>query len=742
MALKILLVTMGLEIGGAETHIVELAKALKARGNDVAIASNGGVYVPEITAVGIRHYNVPMHRRSIGPMVRSCFLLNRIIRAEAPDVVHAHARIPGFLCGLLKKRLHFPFVTTAHWVFDVQGLVRYLTNWGDKTVSVSEDIRTYLMENYGVDEKNIFITINGIDTEKFSPAISGERVRREFDIPDGAPVAVHVSRLDESRALAAQELVAAAPELCRCTEGLILLIAGSGDCFPALQAQAEAVNRSIGRRAVILAGARTDIPEVVAAGDVFVGVSRAALEAMSAAKPTLIAGNEGYLGVYTPDKLERAVESNFCCRGCPAITRETLCADLTRLLALPPEEKRALGADCRRAVLERYSIGRMTDDMLAAYRAALEPKRFLISGYYGYDNVGDEAILESLCGMIRKIYPAAGIEVLSHRPADTQARYDCDAVTRFSPLGLFSAVGRCDVLISGGGSLLQDTTSTRSLLYYLMVIRIAQRRHRRVVLLANGIGPVKKPANRRRVAAAVQNARYVTLRDPESLQEIAAMGVHRTDVAVSADPVFLMEPAETERAKKILTIFGIGSDPFVAVSVRPWKDSDGMEERLAEICDRIIEEHGRKVLFVTMQQGRDEQTAKEILTRMRNSAAVLEGVESARDIMAVIGQSDLILSMRLHSLIFAARMAVPAIGISYDPKLDAYLRLLEQPSAGRAADIDIAGTMAAVADILQNHAEKVKNLEEKRRDLVAAARQNEALLYRLGGMEREGAQGT
>ena len=97
--MKIFMATMGLGIGGAETHIVELAKELKARGHEVVIASNGGVYVAEVEAAGIRHYAVPMHRRSVGDMLRSRTLLRRILREERPDIVHAHARIPAFLCG-------------------------------------------------------------------------------------------------------------------------------------------------------------------------------------------------------------------------------------------------------------------------------------------------------------------------------------------------------------------------------------------------------------------------------------------------------------------------------------------------------------------------------------------------------------------------------------------------------------------------------------------------------------------
>ena len=169
--MRILMATMGLDIGGAETHIVELSKQLQSQGHEIMIASNGGVYVPEIEAAGIRHFKVPMHRRNMGCMLQSYRMLRNIIRAEQPDVVHAHARIPAFLCGLLKKRLKFPFVTTAHWVFETGGGLRYLTNWGERTVAVSEDIKAYLMREYHIPEAHISVTINLIDTEKFWDAI-------------------------------------------------------------------------------------------------------------------------------------------------------------------------------------------------------------------------------------------------------------------------------------------------------------------------------------------------------------------------------------------------------------------------------------------------------------------------------------------------------------------------------------------------------------------------------------------
>ena len=107
--MKIMMATMALDIGGAETHIVELTKELCREGHEVIVVSNGGVYVPEIEGAGAKHYDAPLHRRAVGEMMTARKILKEIISREKPDVVHAHARIPAMLCGQLAKTMHFPF---------------------------------------------------------------------------------------------------------------------------------------------------------------------------------------------------------------------------------------------------------------------------------------------------------------------------------------------------------------------------------------------------------------------------------------------------------------------------------------------------------------------------------------------------------------------------------------------------------------------------------------------------------
>ena len=731
--MKILMATMGLGIGGAETHIVELVKELKQEGHDVAIVSNGGVYVPEITAAGIRHYQAPMHRRNLGDMVRARKILREIIRKEDPDVVHAHARIPAFLCGGLCRRMGYPFVTTAHWVFYTRGLLRYLTDWGERTVAVSEDIKAYLIREYGLPPEHISVTINGIDTEKFSPAVSGERVIREFGLDRERPILSYVSRMDEDRALVAAQLIQIASELDRAIPGIQLLIAGGGNVFDKLKARAEEVNRTLGRPCVTMTGPRTDINEIVAAGDLFVGVSRAALEAMAAGKPVIVAGNEGYQGLFGPDKLAEAREGNFCCRGLPLSQPEQLCRDVVAAFALSPEERERAGAYGRQVIFDYYSVRRMAADCLAMYDQVRRRKyRVVMSGYYGFDNAGDDAILESIQQAIHDTSAEVSVTALSNDPERTRRQYGLEAIPRFRVWRVFSALRKGDALLSGGGSLLQDTTSTRSLLYYLSIIRCAQWLGKPVMLYANGIGPLRRPNNRRRVKKVVERATLVTLRDHSSARELREMGVERKDIYVTADPVFHLSPADEGRCLELIRSTGLEEGrPFVAVSVREWRDTGDFYRQLARLCDHLHREYGLEVLFLLMQPERDRQATARVRALMEEPSFQLDLPCSPRELMGVLGRARLCLAMRLHTLIFAARMAVPAMGLVYDPKVASYLEELDLPAAGHVEHFDGEEAIRRADDLMAHYDQVLANLREKSEQLARAARENERLLMEM-----------
>jgi len=371
---NILMALMGLDIGGAETHVAELSKELKRRGHNIVIASNGGAYVKELEDFGIKHYLVPLQNKKPNNIIKSFKELKKIIKTENIELVHSHARIPSFILGKLHKTMRFPFVTTAHWIFTTKYGLKYITDWGEKTLSVSEDIKKYLMDNYHIKEEDILVTVNGIDTEKFSPDNKFEEIKKEFDIKSDDKTIVYVSRLDTTRSLVAHQLIEAIKKLDGIIENLNCIIVGGGDDFENIKSEVEKANQELGRNAISLAGPRTDINKIVSVADLFIGVSRAALEAMAAEKPTIIAGNEGYLGLFDEDKLEVGLKTNFCCRDTVESKTDNLTQDIANYFGLWEDEQNRIGKFGREVVLKHYSVKRMADDAETIYKKALGGK--------------------------------------------------------------------------------------------------------------------------------------------------------------------------------------------------------------------------------------------------------------------------------------------------------------------------------------------------------------------------------
>ena len=365
--MKILFVTMALGIGGAETHVVELSRALAAMGHDVTVASAGGVYVAPLEEAGVRHVTLPLATKRPGAVLAAKSGLTSLILGGRFDVVHGHARIPNFILSRVRKKVPFRFAATAHLDFAVNAIWRRLSKWGERTIAVSEDIKAYLIREYGVSADSIDVTINGVDMDKFSPDVDFSDVLGEFSLDPSHRRLVYISRIDPDRSAPAFLLTERAAALAADYGDLDIVIVGGGSDLDRLRAEADAANAAAGRKIVTLTGARSDINKFCAAADVFVGVSRSAFEAMSCAAPVILAGNQGYLGTFTESVFETAAATNFCCRGAALPDADVLERDVRALLDMSADERRALGGYCRSVIAEHYSAERMARDYLACW---------------------------------------------------------------------------------------------------------------------------------------------------------------------------------------------------------------------------------------------------------------------------------------------------------------------------------------------------------------------------------------
>lgn len=661
--MKILMVLMGLEIGGAETHVAELAIELAHRGHEVCVASNGGVYENEIAKHGIKHFKLPLHNKKPLSIIKSYFGLKKIIKNGSFDIVHAHARIPAFICSILHKKLKFRFITSAHWVFKTNFLLKRITDWGERSVAVSNDIKRYLKESYGFDENKVDVTINGIDTEKFSPETDFADIKSEFGLGDDKFRIVYVSRMDVDRSAVAFNLLNIAPRLYDRYKNLEIVIVGGGNDYKRLLEKAEEVNKEVGERIAITTNARIDINKFVASGDVFVGVSRAALEAMSAQKPVIIAGNEGYIGIFDESKIDISIKTNFCCRGCEMPSDERLFEDICTLANLTYAE--AKGNFNRQFILENYSVGKMTDDYEMSYKKLLAKNPFrkndvLISGYYGFKNMGDDSLMKSIITNLKEQKPDVTITVLSANPSETAALYGVSSIYRFNFIKIWHILKHTRLLISGGGSLLQDVTSTKSYKYYSTIIKMALKCGAKVMVYANGIGPLLNKRNRKDCVRMLEKTDVITLRDTNSYDELVNMGIKK-DVTVTADPAFALECNENAVACE---------KPYFIVSLRKWKKlPKNFEEVIAQVCRKVSETYGYTPVFIPMQSKLDREICASVASSC--GGAVCENISRVEDLLGYIKNSRFVLGMRLHALIYALSMNVPVIALSYDPKIDA-----------------------------------------------------------------------
>ena len=196
-------------------------------------------------------------------------------------------------------------------------------------------------------------------------------------------------------------------------------------------------------------------------------------------------------------------------------------------------------------------------------------KKVVISGYYGFNNSGDNAILKAIVKELRKADSSLEITVLSKNPSETEQVYKINAVNRFKPIEIIKAIKGCDLFISGGGSLLQDVTSTRSILYYLGLMRIAKFFRKPVMVYANGIGPINRRINRLWTKNILNKVDFITLRDENSRIFLEELEVTNKRIKVTADPVFTLEASQDSVVDNIFKTERIPQDkPLVGVSIR------------------------------------------------------------------------------------------------------------------------------------------------------------------------------
>ncbi len=350
----------------------------------------------------------------------------------------------------------------------------------------------------------------------------------------------------------------------------------------------------------------------------------------------------------------------------------------------------------------------------------------VISGYHGFANSGDEALLYAILTTLRKANPDLDVTVLSKIPEETSMEYGVKSVYRYNFGKIKKEMKQAKLLLFGGGSLLQDVTSSKSLLYYLAVIRVAQNQGMKIMLYANGIGPITKKINRRLVSCILNRVDVITLRDDRSDEELKSLGVTKPKIVITADPAFTIDTDVKLSGKFYTKRAGVpDSEKLVAISVRDFKTAPSdFDLRLANMCDYMYENYNVSPLFIPMQYPEDTFISNRVMEKMKNKSYIINRELSVAEMFSVLSETEFVVGMRLHSLIYATTLEIPAMAIVYDPKISAFMDSLNQPDWLNVEEFDIEKSYKLIDKIMQTREDRRNLLKETNAVLKKKAEEN------------------
>lgn len=680
----------GGDTGGAKTHVLHLLRELNRSIDAQLICFRRGEFSEDAQKMGI-----PIHVIESGNPLIGLRELRKLLEGRKVDIIHCHGARGNLMGNLLKHFIKAPVVTTVHSDYRLDYLGRPVARLSYGTtnlvalrrmnyyIGVSDNITELLIErNFHVDRiENIH---NGIDFTTPIDCVPREEFLRSIGMePEpGDVVAGIVARLSPVKDI--PTLLRAMKLACEQEPRLKLAIAGDGEDKEKLIELTRELGLS-GR--VCFAGWVKDVNSFFGAIDI------ALLTSLS----------EGFPYSLTEGARMRRATISTNVGGIPALIKdgetgilfaprdvEALAGHLIDL-ARDPDRRRELGDQLYEKARAEYSIESMVQRQLEIYRRILErearkkrvPKRdgVVVCGAYGHGNAGDDAILKSILQSVRELDEYVPITVLAKNTLSIKERYRVNAVYTFNIPKILLHMRKARLYINGGGTLIQNATSHRSLWYYLFTLWAAKRCGCKVAMYGCGIGPVNGGRNIK-LASWVLNSSVdsITLREPDSIAELKRYGVGRPRIRLGSDPALVLEPAPTGEADKLLK--GQGLDPegrYICFLLRTWWGFYEKAPVLAAAAEYARRELGLTPLFLSINSLQDGAAAKAVIEKMEEPGILLDtsGSQSPELLISLLSRMSVVVSMRLHGLIFSSLSGAPLVGVSYDPKIGSFIRYLD-----------------------------------------------------------------
>ena len=275
-----------------------------------------------------------------------------------------------------------------------------------------------------------------------------------------------------------------------------------------------------------------------------------------------------------------------------------------------------------------------------------------ISGYYGFKNFGDEAILSVLVKHLKDM--DVDITVFSSDPSYTASVYKVNSINRFDIKNVINTIKNIDILISGGGSLLQDVTSLKSIIYYSFIIALGILFNKKVLIFAQGIGPVNNKFAKNKVKNLLKSCAFVSVRDEKSFKLLESWGI---DAKLVCDPIYSLDISKS----------ALGG--AVGVQLREFKTVN--YNLLYKIAMLIANKfNDRKIEIFSLQESQDLALCKKFDSLLHSLNPDIKTEIVTDDIISRISGLEYLIGMRFHAILVALKAGVKTCAINYDIKVE------------------------------------------------------------------------
>ena len=730
----------GGDTGGAKTHVLNLLKELNQYIDARLFCFRKGDFSEDAAKMGI-----PIEVIESGNPVVGLQELKRRLEGEKVDIIHCHGARGNLMGNLIKKHLGAPVVTTVHSDYRLDYLGRPVARLSYGTtnmvalrrvnfyIGVSDPMTDILIER-GFPAGRIYTIYNGIDFKTPIHTVPKEEFLQSVGMkwePEDviAGIAARLSPVKDIPTLLRAMAIA-----CKKNPHLKLLLAGDGEDREKLETMAKDLGIA---QKVCFAGWLGDINSFYNAIDINLLTSLSETFPYSLTEGTrmhraTIASNVGGVPVLIDDGVNGLIFQ-------PGDEKQLAQHLLT--LANDKELRDTFGERIYEKASREFSIDRMVEHQLEIYdnilrrdarQKAKKRDGTIICGAYGHGNAGDDAILKSIIQSVQELDDTMPITVLAKNTQSIKKRYRVNSLYTFNLPKMFSAMGKSVLYINGGGTLIQNATSRRSLWYYLFTLRLAKFLGNKVDMYGCGIGPVRGERNIRLVKKVLdKSVDTITLREKDSMEELEGFGVKRPEILLSSDPALVLKPASPLDVDIYLKKHGLAPDgKYICFMLRTWQGFESKAAAFAACADNAYQWYGLTPVFLSLNIFHDTAAAQKVAKHMKSPYHILDDRAEPELLIGLLSRMDVVVSMRLHGLIFSSVSGVPLVGVSYDPKIGSFLKYLGTGSCIDLGDVTGENLDQAVEQALHSLPDR-EALKEKAQALQEVERQNIQSVARL-----------